>query len=149
MSCFLSHKVRISASLFLWFQFYFQLYCFKVYFLTLENFRQLLDFQVFYLVYYVTLVKLSSLFFCYFNFQLEGVQYWSQLLYFQQVKVVILAFLIHPSPFLSFAELEVDLIQEEAKPKSCLRVFVIYTNACGACLVEYVYFFLKLVEYHQ
>ncbi len=69
-------------------------------------------------------------------------QYWSQLLYFQLVEVdtisrrmVILACLIHHLAFMSLAKLEVNLILEEAKPKLCLWVLVIFANAGRARLV--------------
>ncbi len=38
---------------------------------------------------------------------------------------------------------------QKAKPEPCLRVSVIYANAYGTWLAEYVYFFWSVVEYHE
>ena len=64
-------------------------------------------------------------------------------------RVVMLACLMHPSVFLSLAELGVDLILEKVKPEPCLWVLVIYANACGARLVGYAHFLSNVVKYHE
>ena len=64
-------------------------------------------------------------------------------------RVVILAYLMPLSAFLSLAELGVDLRLEEANPLSCLRVLVICANACGARLAGYVHFLISIVKYYK
>ena len=64
-------------------------------------------------------------------------------------RVVILAYLMHLSAFISLVKLGVDLILGEAKPEFCLWALVICANACGARLAGYVHFLLSIVEYHE